>query len=242
MHHRLETAGAPACVHLGKGAPDRRVCPSIVNDLGGIQARLIFRIIFQGELFSPPYKPDLLGSLAVLVEDIQTPSTRTSPAFRHLPTVHPTKQAPCNKLGAERWIDFRETDDIVQAVKAVTRRGRLARGDRHFGQRRGVRAGAAVSAPARHRRRRRRWPCPLRHGRRGADVSWTVFLEKQLRGSHVGNRRTGRSRGPRHRRAGGSGRRGRPGCSRRPSCQLPEVYHAKGAGSLVGRAVLDVWA
>ncbi|KZT53662.1 GroES-like protein [Calocera cornea HHB12733] len=144
------------------------------------------------------------------------------------------KQALCTKLGAERWIDFRQTDDIVKAVKAATPDGD------------GPHAAIVTSASGAAYEQALDYIRP--HGtvvsvglppdaKVSADVFWTTFLEKQLKGSYVGNRQDAVE-------ALAIAASGRVETTFRllPFANLPDVYAQMHDGSLVGRVVLDLWA
>ncbi|EJU01966.1 mannitol-1-phosphate dehydrogenase [Dacryopinax primogenitus] len=144
------------------------------------------------------------------------------------------KKALCERLGAERWIDFKETKDIVAAVKAATPDGD------------GPHAAIVTSSVGAAYEEALQYVRP--HGtvvavglppdaKVSADVFWTVFLEKQLKGSYVGNRQDAIE-------ALEIAASGALETSFRtlPLKDLPSVYDQLHAGSLVGRVVLDLWA
>jgi len=144
------------------------------------------------------------------------------------------KKTLCEESGAERWIDFKTTKDIVAAVKAA-----VPDGD-------GPHAAIITSSDGLAYEQALEYVRP--HGtvvavglpantKVKADVFFTVFLEKRLIGSYVGNRQDALE-------SLEIAANGKVDVHYKilPFSALPEVYEKMHNGTLAGRVVLDLWA
>lgn len=142
------------------------------------------------------------------------------------------KKALCEKLGADKFIDFKEEKDIVKAVQAASPDG--------LGPHAAVVAasgGAAYEQALEYLRP---------HGTCVAvglppdsniqvPVFWTVFLSKRVIGSYVGNRQDATE-------ALALAASGKVKCLYKtlPASDLPKVYDDMHHGKVTGRIVLDM--
>jgi len=141
------------------------------------------------------------------------------------------KRDLCLKLGAEKWIDFRETKDIVKDIKDATGgegpHAALVSAASSTAYEQAVdylRPGGtlvAVGLPA--------------HAQIGAAVFWTVVKSINIVGSYVGNRQDAYE-------ALDIASRGKIQChfDLRPLSALTEVYEGMEQGKVVGRVVLKM--
>lgn len=142
------------------------------------------------------------------------------------------KKALCEKLGADRWIDFKTEKDIIKAVQAATPDGL------------GPHAAVVASAGAGAYEQALEYLRP--HGTCVAvglppdtdikvPVFWTVFLSKRVVGSYVGNRQDAVE-------ALALAATGRVKCLYKtlPGSDLPKVYDDMHKGQITGRIVLDM--
>ncbi|KAF8602276.1 GroES-like protein [Ceratobasidium sp. AG-I] len=142
------------------------------------------------------------------------------------------KKALCQKLGAESFVDFKTSPDIIEELK------RVADG-------KGPHAAIVASASSAG------YDQALQYLRPGgvlvavglppgakieADVFWTVVRSITVKGSYVGNREDARQ-------ALDIAARGRVRTTFRvePLASLPEVFKEMKEGKLAGRVVLDMW-
>ncbi|CAE6353974.1 unnamed protein product [Rhizoctonia solani] len=142
------------------------------------------------------------------------------------------KKELCRKLGAESFVDFKSSPDVIEEIKKVTD---------------GLGPHAAIVASASSVG----YDQALQYLRPGgtlvavglppgatinADVFWTVLRSITIRGSYVGNREDARQ-------ALDIAARGRVRTTYRvePLSVLPEVFKEMKEGKLAGRVVLDLW-
>lgn len=142
------------------------------------------------------------------------------------------KKALCQKLGAESFVDFKTSPNIIEEIKKVA-----------DGQ--GPHAAIVASASSAG------YDQALQYLRAGgtlvavglppgakieADVFWTVVRSITVKGSYVGNREDARQ-------ALDIAARGRVRTTYRvePMDKLPEVFKEMREGKLTGRVVLDLW-
>lgn len=142
------------------------------------------------------------------------------------------KKALCETLGADAWVDFKQTDDIVKAIKAATTDGLGPQGavitsprpEAYETAMQYIRPTGTVVAVG------------LPHG--GAkihcDVRDTVMLKKKLKGSNVGNRKEAIEA----LQIVASGKVTCP-IEIRPFDQLNQTLDDLKAGKISGRVVLD---
>ncbi|PCH35294.1 GroES-like protein [Wolfiporia cocos MD-104 SS10] len=141
------------------------------------------------------------------------------------------KRELCLKLGAERWVDFRESQDLVADIVAATD-GQgphaavvtAATGAAYAQAVDYLRPGGAlmvVGLPA--------------HAALSADIFFTVTKSISIFGSYVGNRQDARE-------ALEIAARGKVKCYyvRKPLSALAETYEGLAKGTVVGRVVLDM--
>lgn len=144
------------------------------------------------------------------------------------------KEELCKKLGAAAWVDFKTCGDIVKAIKAATPDGL------------GPHACICTSSDGKAYEQAMEYIRP--HGtcvavglppnaKIQADVFWTVFLSKTLRGSYVGNRQDAAE-------ALDIAAAGKVKTiyKIRPLKDLPDIYKEMHNGKLAGRVVLDLLA
>ncbi|KAI0792334.1 GroES-like protein [Abortiporus biennis] len=135
------------------------------------------------------------------------------------------------KLGAEKWIDFRETKDLVADIKAAT-----------GGQ--GPNAAVVTAANSAAYEQAIDYLRPggylmmvglPGHGKLAADIFFTVIKSISILGSYVGNRQDARE-------ALEIASRGKVKCyfSLKPLSCLEETYKGMEEGKVVGRVVLDM--
>ncbi|OCH86803.1 GroES-like protein [Obba rivulosa] len=141
------------------------------------------------------------------------------------------KKELCLKLGAEKWIDFRETKNLVQDIKDATGgKGAhaavitAANGEAYAQAIDYLRPGGTlvvVGLPA--------------HAKLSADIFFTVIKSINIVGSYVGNRQDARE-------ALDIAARGKVKCffAKKPLSALPEVYEGLEQGTIVGRVVLSM--
>ncbi|THH17552.1 hypothetical protein EW146_g3276 [Bondarzewia mesenterica] len=141
------------------------------------------------------------------------------------------KKDLCLKLGAERWIDFLESKDIVKDIKAATDGLgphaaiiTAANGSAYEQAVNYLREGGtlmAVGLPAK--------------AQLSASVFWTVVKSISILGSYVGNRQDARE-------AIAIAAAGKVKCHYvlKPLDQLKDVYEGMEAGNVVGRVVLSM--
>jgi len=144
------------------------------------------------------------------------------------------KKALCEKLGAEAWVDFKTSKDLVADIKAATSDG--------LGPQAAIVAAAGAAA----------YEQALDYIRPGgvvvavglppgavvkSDVFFHVAFEKKLIGSYVGNRQDATE-------ALELAAAGKVKCifETKPLNALPEIYDAMHKGQLTGRVVLDLFA
>lgn len=142
------------------------------------------------------------------------------------------KKALCEKLGSEKWIDFKETDDIVKAIQAAVPDG--------FGPHAAIVAASNGSAYAQAMEYIRPHGTVVAVGLPPAteiktSVFWTVIHSKRLVGSYVGNRQDAIE--ALDIAAGGHVK---TLYKILPLSKLPEVYEQMHSGQLTGRVVLDL--
>ncbi|KDQ07027.1 hypothetical protein BOTBODRAFT_149416 [Botryobasidium botryosum FD-172 SS1] len=144
------------------------------------------------------------------------------------------KRDLCSKLGAEKWIDFTQVDDIVKALKDATEDGL------------GPHASIVTSSSGKAYEQAMEYIRP--HGtvvavglppsaKVNADVFWTVFLSKKLVGSYVGNRQEA-AEALQFAAAG----KIKTKYVIQPLSRLPMIYEQMHSGQLAGRVVLDLHA
>ncbi|KAG8680335.1 alcohol dehydrogenase, partial [Ceratobasidium sp. 423] len=142
------------------------------------------------------------------------------------------KKELCSKLGAEAFVDFRSSPNVIEEIKKVAD---------------GLGPHAAIVASASSAG----YDQALQYLRPGgtlvavglppgakidADVFWTVVRSITVKGSYVGNREDARQ-------ALDIAARGRVRTTYRvePLGKLPEVFKEMKEGKLAGRVVLDLW-
>ncbi|KAI0260290.1 GroES-like protein [Gloeopeniophorella convolvens] len=142
----------------------------------------------------------------------------------------PEKKALCLKLGAEKWVDFRETKDLVQDIKDATG------GD---GPHAALVSAASSSAYEQAIDYLRPGGSLMVVGlpakaQIGAPIFWTVVKSISIYGSYVGNRQDARE-------ALDIAAMGRIKChyELKPLSALSDVYEGMEQGKVVGRVVLN---
>ncbi|EJT50680.1 hypothetical protein A1Q1_08232 [Trichosporon asahii var. asahii CBS 2479] len=144
------------------------------------------------------------------------------------------KKALCEKLGASAWVDFKETKDIVSAVKAATPDGLGPQAaiiaspmpEAYLIAMEYIRPSGTVVAVG----------LPKEGAYVKADVFWTVATNKTLTSSYVGNRKDANE-------ALEIAAAGHVKCPIKvePFDNLQSVYDRMVSGQLPGRVVLDLF-
>lgn len=169
---------------------------------------------------------------------LSPPSPSIHPSFAHrgIRTIAidtgDEKKKLCEKLGAEKWIDFKTEKDLVKAVQSAVPDG--------LGPHGAVVAAAGAAAYEQAMEYiRPRGVCVAVGLPPDTDVKvsvfWTVFQSKRLVGSYVGNRQDAHE-------ALQIAAAGKVKCLYKtlPLGDLPKVYDQMGKGQLSGRIVLDM--
>jgi len=141
------------------------------------------------------------------------------------------KRKLCLKLGAEKWIDFKETKDLVKDIQDATD---------GFGPHSAVITAATSTAYEQAIDYLRPGGTLMvvglpGHGKLSADIFFTVTKSISILGSYVGNRQDARE-------ALDIAARGKVKCyfASKPLSALKEVYESLEKGQVVGRVVLDM--
>jgi len=142
------------------------------------------------------------------------------------------KKALCEKLGAEAFVDFKTSKNLIEEIKAVADglgpHAAIVANPSSAGYDQALqylRAGGTLVAVG------------LPPGAKiEANVFWTVVRNITIKGSYVGNREDARQ-------ALDIAARGRVRTTYRvePLAKLPDVFKEMKEGKLVGRVVLDLW-
>jgi len=145
------------------------------------------------------------------------------------------KKKLCDELGATAWIDFRESKDIIEAIKAATPDGlgphaAIVTSPRQEGYDEAmayIRPNGVVVAVG----------LPREGAVLRADVFWTVIECKTLTGSYVGNRLDAIEA----LRIAADGHVKCP-FKLQPFSALDQIFGEMEAGNVTGRIVLDLFA